>query len=417
VIRSLFARLKPGRNALLAGVLGWVLAVTGTASAQNTLQAPKLFPGLQPAIATADSASTSTNAQTPATDNKTIIDPMVQQASCCGKSGGGGHGGYGGLFVGHALGGGGGCADGTCHAGRFPCHGFDMDTWCGRCLGGLYEELCCPDPCYEPAWIPTANAAFFQDGPRPVTQTRIRWDRGLNNNFPDTAEWFWAKIGGKGPSTNTPSLRYDQLYLYQEIAAKGASVFFEVAYRSFDPVLGPSAAGFSDMNLGAKSVLLDRELLLVTMQFRTFIPTGNFSVGLGTGHVALEPSLLAALKLTPTTHLQMQVAEWIPIGGTAGFEGSTFHFHTSLNQMLCQYGNMLAIIGTLEMNGWSFRGEFTDFPSGLAVPLSSATYMNGGPGIRMQICERVDFGFAAAFGFGNRHGPDQLYRTEFRMRY
>jgi hypothetical protein len=292
-----------------------------------------------------------------------------------------------------------------------------MDTWCGRLLGGFYEELCCPDPCYEPAWVPTANAAFFQDSPRPITQTKITWDRGLNFRFPDTAEFFWAQIGGKGPATNTPALRYDQLYLYQEIAAKGASFFIQLQYRNFDPVLGPSGAGMGDMNLGAKSVLLDRELLLITMQFRTYIPTGNFQAGLGTGHVAIDPSLLAALKLTPTTHLQTQIGEWIPLGGTQGFAGSTFYFGASLNQLLCQQGNMLALIGTLELNGYSFRGEFTDFPSGLPVANSSATYMNGGPGIRMQICERCDFGFAAVFGFGSRHGPDQLYRTEFRLRY
>jgi len=408
VIRSIYARLKSKLNVLWASVLGGALAASGTLSAQ-TFDRPQLspFPKLPPitSIPAAEKPS--------AMDNNTIFDPMVQQASggggCCGKTN------YNNGLFGYVHG---GCGSGNgCYAGRTPCHGFDADTWCGRLLGCLYEELCCPDPCYEPAWIPTANAAFFQDGPRPVTQTRVRWDRGHNYRFPDTAEFFWAQIGGKGPATPTPSLRYDQLWFYQEIAAKGASVFVELTYLTHDPVFGNSAAGMGDMNVGAKTVLLDRELLLITMQFRTFIPTGNFTAGLGTGHVALEPSLMAALKLTHSTHLQTQISEWIPLGGSNGFQGSVFHFHGSLNHMLCEYGNMLAIIGTLELNGYTFRGQFTDFPSGEPASLSAATYMNGGPGLRVQICERVDFGFAAAFGFGNRHGPDQLYRSEFRLRY
>lgn len=405
MIRSIFARLTPATSLLLAGVLGWILASTGSLSAQ-TSQTPRFSPGLQPAVPV-------TPEQTTMKVNNTIVDPMLLQTSGCSSCGSSIP------YTGWPCNdyGGGGCHDAGCHAGRFCCHGCDTTTWHGRLWGGLYEELCCPDPCYEPRWLATANAAFFQDGPRPVTQTRIRWDRGLNYNFPDTAEWYWAQIGGKGPGTNTPRLRYDELFLYQEIAAKGFSAFVEFGYRSFDPVLGPGASGMGDMNVGAKTVLLDRELLLVTMQFRTFIPTGNFTSGLGTGHVALEPALLAALKLAPTTHLQMQVAEWIPIGGTSGFEGSTFHYHVSLNHLLCHHGNFLSVIGTLEFNGWNFRGGFTDFPSGAVLANDGNTYLNAGPGLRLMFCDRVDFGFAAAFGFGSRHGPDQIYRTEFRMRY
>jgi methionyl aminopeptidase len=32
-----------------------------------------------------------------------------------------------------------------------------------------------------------------------VTQTRLRWDAGYHYGFPDTSEFFWPKIGGKGP--------------------------------------------------------------------------------------------------------------------------------------------------------------------------------------------------------------------------
>jgi hypothetical protein len=32
-------------------------------------------------------------------------------------------------------------------------------------------------------------------------------------------------------------------------------------------------------------------------------------------------------------------------------------------------------------------------------------------------CDRCDIGVGMAFGFGNGHGPAQLYRTEFRLRF
>ena len=30
----------------------------------------------------------------------------------------------------------------------------------GRAYCGLYEALCCPDPCYDPQWCAVADAAF-----------------------------------------------------------------------------------------------------------------------------------------------------------------------------------------------------------------------------------------------------------------
>jgi hypothetical protein len=341
-----------------------------------------------------------------------IEDPMIKQASgCCGVPFRGvGGGGYSSGCYGSGA---------ACYPGRRPCDlGCNADSVIGRLFGGVYESICCPDPCYEPAWILGANAALFQDSPRPVTQTRIRWDAGFTYRFPDAAEFFWGKVGTKGPANPSPSTHYNDLTLYQEIAANPmVSTFVEIPYRNIDPIGNPSAAGMGDMNVGVKTVLLDRELLLVAMQFRTYILTGNFTKGLGTGHVSLEPSLLAALKLTPTTYFQSQLAEWIPIGGTPGFQGNTFHYHFSVNQQLYQQGDFLTLMGTLELNGYTFRGQYTDFPGGAVVGLQGANYLNAGPGFRLMFCNRVDLGFGAAFGFGNGPGPEQIYRTELRIRF
>ena len=193
----------------------------------------------------------------------------------------------------------------------------------GRFFANLYECLCCPDPCYQPSWIPEANAAFFVDYARPQTVTRFRYDYMPHLEFPDRAEYWWAQsmynykgvFQGKGPKPpllvgprgnivrGWSYLNMNVGSFYTEAAAKRASFFVEIPYESFNaypkaPNAAPNigalrhAAGFSDMNIGTKSLLFDCELIQLTFQFRTYLPIGNFSQGLGNGHVSLEPSLL-----------------------------------------------------------------------------------------------------------------------------
>jgi hypothetical protein len=313
-----------------------------------------------------------------------------------------------------------GCSGGTCVPGRLNCCSIcDGNTFIGRCLCGLYECVCCPDPCYEPCWLPQANAAFFVDSARPVTQLRIRWDSVLNYTFPDRSEFFWGRIGVKGPANPEVGLRYNQLNLYSETAIEGkASIIVNIPYLSVDPDINNHAAGFGDMVIGAKTLIFDCELLQVATQFLTYLPVGNFNRGLGTGHVSLEPSLLATLKLTRDTYLQGQISEWIPIGGDTTYQGSILHYHLSLDQVLWRILPDVPLIGTLEFNGYSFQdGAFTDPVLGPFQKSSGDTYLSLGPGIRMDICKKIDFGIGTAFAVGDHHGPEQTYRFEFRWRF
>ena len=52
-----------------------------------------------------------------------------------------------------------------------------------------------------------------------------------------------------------------------------------------------------------------------------------------------------------------------------GFAGSVFHYHLSLNQNLIHQGDCLNVVGTVELNGYSFRGQFTDPSTGNVVGL------------------------------------------------
>jgi hypothetical protein len=332
--------------------------------------------------------------------------------------------------------------------GRKRCEPYEGHTFFGRFCADLYTSICCPDPCYEPGWVAAANAAFFVDYARPRTVMRFRNDYGWDLQFPDRNEFFWAREqiqknappnssgsftsipGGTGPGRPStfpknkpflgqPSVNYDQLSFYTETAASTrASVFVELPYRTVSPRFGGFHAGFADMNVGTKGVILDTEILLLTIQFRTFIPTGNAVFGLGTGHVSLEPSLLGSFKLGPNAYLQGQLSEWIPIGGDNNYQGAIIHYHGSYNQVLCRFAPDSPLIATFEGSGWSFQdGAYTNPAIGPNVNSSGSTYFSIGPGLRAVISNAIDFGGAVAFPISNNHWGDPTLRIEFRILY
>lgn len=307
----------------------------------------------------------------------------------------------------------GGC--GTC-GGCQTCEPCVAKTRFGRFACGLYQAVCCPDPCYEPRWTGIANAAFWVDGVRPVTQVRYRWDAALGVIYPDRASFLWPTVGTLGPAQAPNFLDLHELSLYSEVASGGFSFFTNTPYRSYDTNADVHGAGFGDLDLGTKSVLFDCDLLQIAFQFRTFVPLGISRKGLGTGHVSLEPSILMALNLSPDTYLQAQFSEWIPIASDGG-SGAVLHYHASLNQVLFRWQPSVPIIGTFEANGWSFQdGTYTD-PSGVQHSASGATYISAGPGFRVVVCDRLDFGVGSAFAVTEGHWGEQSIRSEFRWRF
>lgn len=317
-----------------------------------------------------------------------------------------------------------------CVPGQQPCAcdehcGWLQGTYFGKFASCLYECLCCPDPCYDPQWLPVADAAFFTPSVRPQTQTRFHWDAGTNVVLPDRSEFFWARAdgSGKGPKPNAgflvaPSVRYHDINMYTEAAAGRIGVIVDMTYRSVDPVGAAHGAGFGDMKVGTKTLLFDCELLQVGMQFLTYIPVGQAMKGTGVGHVSLEPSLLLGVRLGPDTYLQSQVAEWIPLGGDPDYAGAVLHYHLGLNHVLCRFNKDIPVLLTTELNGWSFQdGSYTDPVLGSFQQASGYTYLSLGPGLRLCFCSRCDLGFATSFALTEAHFPLDLFRTQFRWRF
>jgi hypothetical protein len=359
----------------------------------------------------------------PAGDESSPVDGNILPVACasCGQYHGGSQSG---TF-------GGDCGPAGCIPGRTrPCYHAEATTFIGRFASNLYHCLCCPDPCYEPTWVPEANASFFVDPARPRTQKRLRWDHAFSLWFPDRSEYFWARsFRGPGPQPRTPVTRhgqpiygervvsYDQLYIYMEAALPRFSFFTEIPYRSTSPDLTAHHAGFSDMNIGTKSLLLDCDLIQLALQFKTYLPIGSVSDGLGNGHVSLEPSLLMALHLAPHTYLQGQLAEWVPLGGDPDYAGAILHYHLSMNHLLCNVMPDVPLIGTFEFNGWSFQdGAFTA-PFLGPQKSSGDSYLSLGPGLRMSVCNFIDFGVGTAFALDTPNWGNPLIRSEIRIFY
>ncbi|HKI19111.1 MAG TPA: hypothetical protein VKA15_14585, partial [Isosphaeraceae bacterium] len=310
---------------------------------------------------------------------KTKDDAQVEQTACA--SCGGFHGSSDGVALHDSLG---GCANGTCIPGRQACYPppHDSDTVVGAFLSNLYQCLCCPDPCYQPRWEPAANASFFADYARPRTVTRIRYDNLNDMRTPDRNQYFIQNVNPvfKGSAGYSPGARFQQVSLYQEVAGEKGSFFISMPYNQLNSNWQPTQAGFGDLNFGVKSLLFDCEMLQVAFQFRTYMPTGASTNNLGTGHVSLDPSILASLKLTPTTYLQTQIGNFIPIGfgGASGkaLAGGMLYWFSSLNQVLWYCTPNSPLIATVEMDMWSFEnGGYTYEVSKTNTPI---TVLKGG---------------------------------------
>ena len=321
----------------------------------------------------------------------------------------------------------GGCGGNThCVPGRKSCDRYPAgDSVLSRFAGSIYDGVCCPDPCYQPKWTTLANAAFFVDPIRPVTQMRLRYDSMFHMTTPDRGEFWFSRADGKGlgPTPRSPfkgptRVNVDALSMYTEAAVGGKfSVIFEMPYRSQEATTSNVGSGIGNMTFGTKTLLADSELFQASLQFLTIVPTGNPLKGTGPEHVALEPSLLVGVQLSCDSFLQAQVADRIPLGADPYYGGGVLHYHLSYNQVCLRPARDVQVIGTMEFNGYSFLdGAYTD-PYYGPTQGYPYTYVSLGPGARASFCDRLDFGVGTAFSVTEFNLASRWVRFEFRYRY
>jgi hypothetical protein len=280
------------------------------------------------------------------------------------------------------------------------------------------------------------------------SKVRLRFEAALHDRAPDRAEFFYAKCGcyqdlpknngaydpdapGPGPGAAN-ALNFQQLYVLAEYAFTGrASVFGEIPTRwiqpqSFVPGTGgtfPSQAGISDVQAGVKLAVVSTSEQVVTVQLRAFLPTGNASNGLGTGHWSVEPELLLHQRVSDRLVIESQVGDWHPVGGSAGvpitggasFAGDVFLYGVGPSYELYRT-DRIRFAPVVELVGWRVLGGFQTGN----LPPSDASGTNI---VNVKIGARLAWANQSSFYAGYGHALtsaswyEDLVRFEYRYSF
>jgi hypothetical protein len=257
----------------------------------------------------------------------------------------------------------------------------------------------------------------YMDLAIPMTQFRLRYDAAYDNNRPDRAEFFYAKCGcfgngAPGPRLAETSVDYQDISGYLELAAGNRlSGFVEVPFRFLNPEVNANTSGFADMFAGFKAALVASPDRYLTFQFRTAIPTGAASHGLGTDHVSLEPALLFWQQVTKGLFVQAEIRDWIPIGGT-DFAGNILRYGIGAGYDIYNNGDFW-VQPWVELVGWTVLSGMELNPDlGKPVDSSGESILNGKFGAR------IGWGNSSIYaGYGRALTGDVWYKDVFRVEY
>jgi hypothetical protein len=310
-------------------------------------------------------------------------------------------------------------------------------------------------PQAEPkAEIPGSMVGYIDD-PIVSSKIRIRFDDAFDDQFPDRSEFIYAKCScytllntfpsplnrafdphASGPGTGVPtSINFQQLYTDVEYAPlRRFSAFVEVPIRwlqpqGFFPIrqFSPfsNQAGLSDVMAGIKFAAIASEGTYVTLQFKSYFPSGDSSKGLGTNHYSVEPSLLVYQRISSRFTLEGQVGDWHPIGGSAGvpitgsegFAGDVFFYGIGPSYKLYR-GNHIGVSPVVEVFGWHVLGGFQTQP-GTGTVDGAATEVSGMNIVNIKTGLRIGVGYRNSFyvGFGQAVTHDDWYKHLFRAEY
>jgi len=261
-----------------------------------------------------------------------------------------------------------------------------------------------------------AFAPFEMDSSQPSNNTLFRFDAAYGFPFPDRAEYLWAKPG-KGPTAET-EINYQDLRFRTEMGGESFSAITEISLRSLDPVTIENTTGMGDMNVATKVVMLDGKSWQLTQITRTYLTTGAASKGLGTGHVSLEPGVLATYRWRPTTFIHQELKYWFPLGGDPEHSGQVLRYGLGYSHLLYET-DAFAMIHTCEfISFWFLDGAKGDPSTDIDVERAYQLY----PGIRFVADTGgdfglVEFGCAGTFSMGQQSLFSSFLRLDLRFSY
>jgi len=311
---------------------------------------------------------------------------------------------------------------------------------CDPVLGGVVSQSCCPE---VENWSPIAHwfglgrdpngnycsdvgighervvfAPFEIDPSQPTNFTMVRWDSGFGLQTPNRSEYFMSGPG-KGPALSPNSMNFQDLRFVNETGSDAFSVQTEIPVRFIEPVTG-STSGLGDMKVATKARLINGKKWQITQIFRTYIPTGVSTKGVGTGHVSLEPGVLSRYEISPSTYVHGEVKFLIPIAADPGFASNVLTYGVGVSHVFYETNNF-AIIPDFEMVNYNFLGGQKTV-NGIAVNAAGDTAVNLIPGARFVVGPKGDlglfeFGISNMIGVGVDRYVNDLLRLDFKFVY
>lgn len=268
-------------------------------------------------------------------------------------------------------------------------------------------------------------ALFEMDSTQPLNNIRFRFDAAYNLEFPDRAEFYWAKIGGKGPPTplgTETGVDYQDIRILMEVGGPRFSLGTELPIRFLDPTFVGNTAGFGDMSLTTKILLLDGDTWQITHMSRTQLPTGTPGVGRGNGHTSMTQGLLARYTWNPDTMIHSELKLWFPLGADPDFGGEVLRYGFGIAKVLYDRDDF-AVIPTLEFVGWSIlSGRYSAFGVTDGVRVDNENIFNIHPGVRFAKdtggeLGLFELGFAAGVAITERHWYRGMMRMDVRFSF
>ena len=304
--------------------------------------------------------------------------------------------------------------------GDVACFGCGTTLPPGRRLLDLAERL--DDPIdYDAGWRYRYNlgiervavAPFHLDTARPDSHLALRAQPQYGIRFPDRATYVWAPIGRGGPPFPETNLDLSDLWLVSETATGDASALLEIPLRFINPEINGDTGGLGDIRVGVKSKLFGDDCWTVSSIFRTYIPTGDTDVGLGVGHVSLEPGVLAHYQWDAYTSLHAELKFWIPVGADPDHKGEILRYglgvsHVAYARPLFDGGcEEFALIPTAELVGWTVTDGRQTLPLGGLEEVDGSAYLAGLVGVRAVLTDRFEVGVSGGYAWT----ADRWYRS------
>ena len=263
----------------------------------------------------------------------------------------------------------------------------------------------------------------YVDSSIPLTQFRLRFDGAYDDNRPERVDFLYP-ANGLGP-LREPRVNYQEASAYLEWAPiPRLSGFVEMPYRWIDPVANPNQNGFSDLNAGFKFALLYDPDRVLTVQLRTYLPTGSGGHGLGTHHVTLEPALLLYQRLSERLSLEAEVRDWAPVAAPDDFAGNVLRYGAGVSYLAFQRP-ALRVRPVVEVVGWTILSGKDERDGEVGLPAKGENIVNAKFGVRIGLGELTQPGNVSTadlyVGYGRALTGDVWYknilRVELRFRF